>query len=66
MGRTARHERLDTRTDHQYDELRAALLDATAAVNTHRWWGKCKDAGADLVATRQALTHAPFAESADC
>ncbi|MYV41076.1 hypothetical protein GT030_19920 [Streptomyces sp. SID1328] len=44
----------------KYDELRGALLDATAAVNTHRWWGKCRNAGADLVAARQALKHEPL------
>ncbi|MFD4791311.1 hypothetical protein ACFWN1_30575 [Streptomyces sp. NPDC058459] len=44
-----------------YDILRSDLRDAAAPVNTHGWWSECKDAGADLVATRQALKRTPAA-----
>ncbi|GAA2439371.1 hypothetical protein [Streptomyces glaucus] len=48
----------------EYDRLFAALRDATAAVQGHGWWERCKAEGikgADLVAARMALKHAPGA-----
>ncbi|MEU1502896.1 hypothetical protein [Streptomyces sp. NPDC005732] len=47
-----------------YDRLWEELRGATAAVQTHEWWGICERQGvkgADLYAARQALKHAPGA-----
>ncbi|GAA5070645.1 hypothetical protein [Streptomyces similanensis] len=48
----------------RFDQLLVALRDARAAVQGHPWWARCRAEGiegADLVAARQALKHAPGA-----
>ncbi|MFE6522280.1 hypothetical protein [Streptomyces sp. NPDC057794] len=45
----------------KFDRLMAELREATAAVQTHPWWKRCKDEGIEgpaLVRARQALKHA--------
>ncbi|MEU5958263.1 hypothetical protein [Streptomyces sp. NPDC047525] len=44
-----------------YDKLQEDRLEATAFVNTHKWWRTCRENGVEgpaLVAARQALKHA--------
>ncbi|MEU1076298.1 MULTISPECIES: hypothetical protein [unclassified Streptomyces] len=44
-----------------YDRLWIELREATAAVQSHKWWGRCESEGvkgAALVAARMALKHA--------
>ncbi|MGW4349002.1 hypothetical protein ACWEL8_28570 [Streptomyces sp. NPDC004690] len=45
----------------EYDRLFEDLWEATALVQCHPWWERCKEEGvkgADMVAARQALMHA--------
>ncbi|MFI9772223.1 hypothetical protein ACIHJG_35975 [Streptomyces sp. NPDC052415] len=45
----------------EFDRLLEELRTATATVQTHSWWGRCKAEGLegpDLVKARQALKHA--------
>ncbi|CAM5237677.1 hypothetical protein [Streptomyces griseomycini] len=48
----------------EFDKLLEELRKATATVQCHGWWERCKKegtTGADLVAARMALKHAPGA-----
>ncbi|MEU5978501.1 hypothetical protein [Streptomyces sp. NPDC047315] len=42
----------------EYDRLFEELREATATVQCHRWWARCKKEGAALVDARQKLKHA--------
>ncbi|MFE7928334.1 hypothetical protein ACFU6S_06270 [Streptomyces sp. NPDC057456] len=41
-----------------YDGLLSDLREATAAVQCHGWWERCKQEGVNVYVARQALKHA--------